>query len=152
MAAGSRGLRGSPGALENRWLDAFCFYGVEADGRARAELALEIDWAKHKQENKAGRFLVSVDNMAAQEGATDLVVSATGLFTDFLTLRRLTNGWRYRATEKVERSRALLERVLRELGLVQVGPMEWVDGEREYWPNADDPDLIELHVACTMVV
>jgi hypothetical protein len=56
------------------------------------------------------------------------------------------------STTTGNRTPRLLERVLRELGLVQVGPMEWVDGERACWPNADDPDLIELHVACTMVM
>jgi hypothetical protein len=96
--------------------------------------------------------LVSVDKMAPQEGATDLVVSAAGLFEDFVALHGLAVEWQVRAAKKVSRSHALLVRVMRELELKESEPMVWVDGERECWPDADDPDLIELHIACTMVL
>jgi hypothetical protein len=85
--------------------------------------------------------LVSVDKLAPQQGATDLVVSSMRLFTDFLALHALVVDWQVRDSGKVSRNRALLARVLRELGLKLAAPMVWGDGERECWPNADDPDL-----------
>jgi len=137
--------------LENRWVEAIAILGLEPDGRARAMLCLEIDWARHDAERNSGRFMVRLAKDQHLEGATNLVTVTAGWFRDVAVLRKLRIDGRVLLTEEVEQDRKLRARVFRELRLCQKGPIRWVEGPRENILEGDDPELLELNVSCTIV-
>src|SRR5262245_17701837 len=137
--------------LENRWVEAIAILGLEPDGRARAMLYLEIDWARHDGERNGGRFMVRLAKDQYPEGATNLVAVTTGWFRDVAILRRLAIEGRVLLTEEVEHDRKLRARVFRELRLCRKGPIRWVEGSPENVLEGNDPELLELNIACTVV-
>jgi hypothetical protein len=137
--------------VENRWVEAIAILGLEPDGRARAMLCLEIDWARHDAERNSGRFTVRLAKDNHPEGATNLVTATTGWFRDVAVLRKLRIDGRVLLTEEVEQDHKLRTRVFRELGLYRKGPIRWVEGPRENIVEGDDPELLELNVSCTIV-
>lgn len=137
--------------LENRWVEAIGILGLEQDGRARAMLCLEIDWARHDTERNSGRFIVRFAKDKHPEGATNLVSATAGWFRDVAVVRQLGIDGRVRLTEEVYQDRKLRARVFRELGLRRMGPIRWVKGPRESILEGEDPELLELNVTCTVV-
>jgi hypothetical protein len=137
--------------LENRWVDAIGILGLEPDGRARALLLLEIDWARHDTERNGGRVIVRLPRDKHPQGATSLVTVTAGWFRDVAILRRLAIEGRVLLSEEVEQDRKLRARVFRELSLCRTGPVRWVEGSREDVLEGEDPDLVELNLTCTVV-
>lgn len=137
--------------LENRWLEAIGIFGIEPDGRARALLCLEIDWARQETERNNGRFMVRLARDTHPSGTTNLVTATTGWFRDVKVLRQLGIDCRILLAEEVERDRKLWARVFRELDLRQGGPIRWVEGPRDSILEGDDPELLELNISCTVV-
>jgi hypothetical protein len=137
--------------LENHWVEAIAILGFEPNGRARAMLDLEIDWARHDAERNNGRFMVHLAKDKHPEGATNLVTATTGWFRDVAVLRKLRIDGRVLLTEEVEQDRKLRARVFRELRLCRRGPIRWAKGPRENVLDGDDPELLELSVTCTVV-
>jgi len=85
------------------------------------------------------------------DGATDLVTATSGWFRDVVSARQLSTECRVWLTDEVEYDRKLRARVFRELDLRRKGPIRWVEGPRENILEGDDPELLELNVACTVV-
>jgi hypothetical protein len=137
--------------LENRWVEAIGILGLEPDGRARALLYLEIDWDRHDHQRNSGQFMVRLAKDKHPDGATNLVTVTAGWFRDVAILRRLAIEGRVRLTEEVDHDRKLRARVFRELELCRKGPIRWVKGPRENVLEGDDPELLELNIACTVV-
>ena len=137
--------------LENHWIKVVGILGIEADGRARAMLSLEIDWDRHDAERNNGRFMVRLAKDKHPSGATNLITATTGWFRDVVVLRQLAIDPWLLLTEEVEQDRRLRARVFRELDLRRKPPIRWVDGPRDSILEGDDPDLLELNVTCTVV-
>jgi hypothetical protein len=137
--------------LENRWIEAIGILGIEPDGRARAQLCLEIDWGRYDAERNNGRFMVRLAKDKHPSGATNLITATTGWFRDVVVLRQLAIDPWLVLTEEVQQDRRLLARVFRELDLRWKPPIRWVEGPRDNVLEGDDPELLELNVTCTVV-
>ena len=114
--------------LKERWLEGFSIYGVDQEGKARAQLMLLVSWQEHDEFIVSGSVDVPVHPSWQEEAVAEIDVLEQ-LFLDTVEAHDLSMELRFHLADAVNADDSLRKHVRRELHLSPGKPVKWGPGE-----------------------
>jgi len=114
--------------VENKWINKFHVYALDAKGLCRGQFTLEIDWDEHSLQIARGNATIAIDEQKWVNGAAVEVIEAANLFNEFVTAYSLRTDWQTLHPPSITANENTFGHVLEQLGLRLADPIKWAPG------------------------
>lgn len=125
--------------IKEKWIEFIRVYGLDATGKAHAELRLRIDWQRHEMHIAAGRADVTLGHGRSADPRSVILRECIDIFNEYVAENTLSIKFHISYLDSLSHQ---VDSMNSTLGLLTAATPEWV-GET-IGEDMADPDIDEL--------